>query len=198
MVLKRLFIFLFAALLGGAALHPANAQEDEDTHQVTIEVEEIAELEIDGDVTLTFDAANGLDGVDQTAGWPDEDKIFASDGAVGGNNDAETSYNIATNLEGAQIDVQTIDNPDIASEDLEELELKVRSEERDGALERETAFHALTKFESSDLDDGVTIIDTVNPADEDGVELDYDGVVTEDFSPDDGGSIDITYTITAD
>ena len=184
-MIKRL---LFSTALLALPTLEATAQ-DSDTHQVTIDVQEIAVLEIEGDVTLTFDAPNGLEAVNENASWPSEDEVFASDSD-------DTSYDIATNLAGAQIDLTAIGNDGIDGKNRKELELKVRSEERDGVLERDPAFKTLTELGKPTLDQGATLVDTVNPLDEENVTLEYHGVVTEDFAPDGGGPIEITYTIT--
>lgn len=185
MMLRRLGAFLFIAAFGFATVQSATAQDDEDNHLVTIDVQDITELSISGDVTLTFSSANGEDNVSQFSGG----NIFASASST-------TSYEIQTNRDEVSLEV-SLGGTSKFDEDEDELGLSVIAETGDDEGDGEENLKLTGLGEGNGFISGAeTLDDDFGPLSESGLNLEYEGVITEEFAKNDGENLRITYTVT--
>ncbi|MCS3616919.1 hypothetical protein [Salinibacter ruber] len=183
-------LFLLAMLLGVGAQSPIAAQSG--NHTVKVDVQDIVEFEIDNNVNLVFDEANGIDGVDLRHTWeiegqPDKTALSSASASTQGE---YAEYSIATNREGLKI-IVTGFNTNI---DAEDLELAVRLRELDSE-QRPESFTNLTEV-GSGFSGGITVAENLGPIDKSGNTLSYYGIVTPGFDLKQDGDIKIFYTVT--
>ena len=184
-MLKRSGILLLAALFGFATLQSASAQDEDDEHEVEIEVEDITELEIDEDVTLEFDAANGT----QELSNLEAEDAFASD-------DGSTNLTLSTNENSNGNSLQIDGTFEFESMDLEELGLHVDFDGPGSDLDDDK--------EVTELDENFSGVEPTLPIVEEfggnyneaEIDITYEGAITEDFDPNNDEDITVTYTVT--
>jgi len=176
MMLRRLGAFLFIAAFRFATVQSATAQ-DEANHIVTIDVKDITELSISDDVTLEFNSANG-DNVNEFSG----SDIFASASS-------STTYEIQTNRDGAELNIN-LGNMSKFNLDKSDLGLAVVAQTGD-----ETETHEFTDLGVSAIEGG-TLDDDFGPLSKTSLDLEYEGVITEDFPENGGEAFTVTYTVT--
>ncbi|MCS3785089.1 hypothetical protein [Salinibacter ruber] len=189
MMLKRLGAFLLIVAFGFATVQSATAQDDDASHTVTIDVEDITELSIENSVELTFESANGADALSLLTPTSGESK-FAS--ATGG-----TNYDIQTNRDGVKLNVDvTSREGDLGSGGnnsmMEELGLLVKAQT--GNSQEDVK---LTELGSSSISGG-ELDSEFGPLSATDLNLTYEGVVTEESTSNAGSANKLTvkYTVT--
>lgn len=181
---RKWYVLVFLTTLLTVAPPSASAQSGNQI--VEVDVQDITEFDIDSDVTLTFDEANGINGVDNRHNGWDEEALSSAE--------ASTTFSIATNREDVGIDITGFSN--VSVDNVEELQLAIRLEPVDEIDRTENLYVKLTN-----VGDGFserTIASSLGPIDKSGIGLDYYGLVTPDFDPSEDGSVAITYTVTGD
>lgn len=185
-MLKRAGTFLLIVALGFAAVQSASAQDVNDNHTVTIKVEDITELVVNGNATLTFDGANGASAVSETN--LTDDNVFASA------SNSTTDYDIDTNRDGVTLEVTLTGGTEDfkGNGDLGDMGLAVQAETGD---EEET--RKLTALGTAGSFNGGVLDDSFGPRSGSGFTLTYEGVINEGFAENNGGEdLTVTYTVT--
>lgn len=188
---KRHVLIALVTLL--AATVPSSVSAQSGNHIVEVDVQDITEFDISGDVTLTFNEANNINGVDNRTEWKIEDQSARALSSASASTKGEyANYSIATNREGLKLVATGFSYTDV---NVEELELAVRLKELDGE-QRPESFVTLTEV-GMEFSGGITVAENLGPVDESGNTLSYYGIVTPDFDPSQDGNIRIFYTLTS-
>lgn len=188
--MRRWYEFTVLVVLFAVAA-PYSVAAQSGNHIVEIDARDIVEFDISGDVTLTLDEANDIEGVDGRTTWKIENQSGKALSSASASTEGEyAKYSIATNREGLKLVATGFSYTDV---NVEELELAVRLKELDSE-QRPESFVTLTRVEKG-FDGGITVARSLGPVDKSGNTLSYYGIVTPDFDPRQDGNIRISYTV---
>jgi hypothetical protein len=176
--MKRVALLLFAGLFGLATLQTATAQDEDDLHDVTIEVDEINELTVDG--APTIDIGENIDE------WRNDD-------------DAAT-YDVETNVQDSRkITVSASGGGDATVENYG-LRVSATAPGSGSLLEDPFVLTDVTgssgsapasSFASGDFITGFQQVG------ESGLSLTYEAKVNYEYNPSKNAKVEVTYTLTS-
>jgi len=177
-LMKRVALLLFAGLFGFATLQTATAQDEDDLHDVTIEVDEINELTVDG--AHTIDIGENIDE------WRNDDDAATYDGET----KVQDSRKITVSASGGGD--ATVENYG--------LRVSATAPGSGSLLEDPFVLTDVTgsgnsntsSFASGDFIDGFQQVGAFD------LDLDYEAKVNYEYDPANDATVTVTYTLTED
>lgn len=172
MILKRLGAFLFITAFGFATVQPAAGQSG--SHVVTVEVNEIEEISVSGNLVFEIGPANELDE------WVPADETGT----------LTTTTNVHSDR---KITVQAVSINSRGK--LGNIGLRVDAGDSD---EIEGEITDIIEFTSSPEEPGVArdLTNSFQTVHNESIDLDYEAKVNEDFDPDNQVRVQVKYTLT--
>jgi hypothetical protein len=174
MILKRLGAFLFITAFGFATVQPAAGQSD--VHEVTVEVNEIEEISVSGNLSFEIGPANELDE------WVSADETAT----------LTTTTNVHS---GRKITVQAVSIN--SGETLGNIGLRVAAG-ASGDIDGKTA-EILGFNPSPGGQEDYVVRDLTNSFEtvhEESIDLNYEARVNEDYNPENQTEVQVKYTLT--
>lgn len=176
-MLERLGTLLLVASFGFAMAQTAIAQ-DNDSHTVTINVKDIAFLDVNDSVNLTFDSFDESDGT------------FASASA-------STTYEVRTNRSNVSLEVNVTNGSSEFQSTVEHLGLTVSADNGNGG-QGSYEITTISGDGGDEFNSGKVVDGSLGPLSNGSLSLSYEGEITEEFTKnaDEGNNITVKYTIT--